>query len=127
MSNRSIAAPIDITLETALLKTMALKSNFDSYIGSVDTNRLLPTTRLLLADYKKYFQMFMEHESIDFGYFHIQFTQNWHRTDLDQMDIDYYRDYVFPAIIACTSDDIEYCLLGLINKNTTEELIRIAS
>ncbi len=122
--------PKDIVLETALLKTMSNRHNFTNYVNSVDKKRLLPATSLLLTDYEKYFILFPEHETIDFGQFQTQFTQNWHNNDLDQLDIEYYRDYVFPLITTNSSNYIDsktdHCLLGLMHKQTTEELLEVA-
>lgn len=119
--------PKDIILESALLSTMSRKQNFTVYANSVDHKRLLPATSLLLIDYKKYFDLFPEHEIIDFGQFQTQFTQNWHNKDLDLLDIEYYRDYVFPAISKMEAVDNDQCLLGLMHKQTAEELSEVAT
>lgn len=123
----TVIQPRDIILETALLKTMSDRQNFTSYVNSVDHNRVLPATKLLLKDYKRYFKLYPEHESVDFGQFQTQFTQNWHNKDLDQLDIEYYRDYVFPAIAKAHGSDLEHCLLGLMHKQTAEELSEVAN
>lgn len=123
----TVIQPKDITLETALLKTMTCKQNFTTYVNSVDHNRVLPTTKLLLTDYNKYFTLFPDHETIDFGQFQTQFTQNWHNKDLDILDIEYYRDYVFPAIQKYDNPDTEHCLLGLMHKQTAEKLSEVAN
>lgn len=115
--------PKDIILESALLSTMSHKQNFTLYVNSIDKKRLLPATSLLLTDYEKYFKLFPEHETVDFGQFQTQFTQNWHNKDLDQLDIEYYRDYVFPAIQK--AEGTEHCLLGLLKKQTTEEISEV--
>ncbi len=112
--------PKDIILESALLSTMSHRENFTLYVNSIDKKRLLPATSLLLTDYEKYFKLFPDHEIVDFGQFQTQFTQNWHNKDLDQLDIEYYRDYVFPAIQK--AEGTEHCLLGLMNKQTTEAI-----
>ncbi len=119
--------PKDITLETALLKTMSCKKNFTLYANSVDLNRVLPATKLLLKDYKRYFKLFPEHETVDFGQFQTQFMQNWHNKDLDQLMVEHYRDYVFPAIVNEAGSDLEHCLLGLMHKQTAEELSEVAN
>jgi AAA domain-containing protein len=125
VENKKVIEPKDIILESALLSTMSHKQNFNLYIHSVDKKRLLPATSLILADYARYFEMFKLHETVDFGQFQTQFTQNWHNKDLDQLDIEYYRDYVFPAIQK--AEGTEHCLLGLMNKQTTDELIEVAN
>ncbi len=119
--------PKDIILETALLKTMSCKQNFRLYVNSVDRNRVLPATKLLLGDYDKYFKLFPEHETVDFGQFLTQFSQNWHNKDLDQLDIEYYREFVFPAIVNADGSELEHCLLGLMHKQTAEELSEVAN
>jgi len=88
---------------------------------------VLPTTKLLLADYARYFELYKEHDTVDFGQFQTQFTQNWHNKDLDVLDIEYYRDYVFPAISKVESGNSEECLLGLMHKQTAEELSEVAN
>ncbi len=116
----TVIQPRDIVLESALLSTMSHRENFTLYVNSIDKKRLLPATSLLLTDYEKYFKLFPEHNTVDFGQFQTQFTQNWHNKDLDQLDIEYYRDYVFPAIQK--AEGTEHCLLGLMNKQTTEAI-----
>ncbi len=125
MENKKVIQPRDIILESALLSTMSNRQNYDLYINSVDKKRLLPATSLLLMDYKKYFDMYKVHNTVDFGQFLTQFSQNWHNKDLDQLDIEYYRDYVFPAIQK--AEGTEHCLLGLMHKQTTDELIEVAN
>ncbi len=131
MTNKVLISPKDIDLEVSLLQILASKHYFDYYIHFVDHNRALPTTSLLLKDYKKYFDLYPEHTTVDFGQFITQFTQNWHNKDLDQMDIEYYKDYVFPKITGQVAEhdtgQVEKCLLGLINKATTEELLAVAN
>jgi len=119
--------PKDISLETALLKSMSYKENFKAYSSAIDYKRVLPCTSLLLQDYGKYFELFTEHDHIDFGEFQTQFSHNWHINDLDQLDIEYYRDYVFPAIQKYDNNDVYTCLLGLIKKQAAEKLIQTVS
>ncbi len=119
--------PKDIILESALLSTMSRRENFTLYVNSIDKKRLLPQTLVVLNDYEKYFKMYPEHDTVDFGQFVTQFTQNWHRKDLEQFDIDIYRDCVFPAISKVESGKSDHCLLGLMNKQTTEELLEVAN
>lgn len=118
--------PKDIILESALLSTMSHRHNFTLYVNSIDKKRLLPATSLLLTDYERYFKLFPEHDTVDFGQFQTQFTQNWHNKDLDQLDIEYYRDYVFPAILRAHPLESEHALLGLMHKQLVEKLIEAA-
>jgi KaiC/GvpD/RAD55 family RecA-like ATPase len=118
-----VIASENIAIETSLLKVMSNRYYFNTYIDSLSKDRLLPNTSVLLKDYEKYFQIYPEHERVDFGLFFTQFSQNWHSHDFDNSDIEYYRDYVFPAIERAENEEVEKCLLGLIQKQTLQELV----
>ncbi len=86
----------DIELEAALLKSMALKENYEQFNTVLDTKKLIPLTFNLIKDYAKYYEKY--NEDINWETFYIEFSQNWHKKDLDGQDITYYRDVVFPLI-----------------------------
>lgn len=113
-----------IEIETALLKAMANRDNFELYSKSINKKRLYEATGVLLEDYEKYFDLYKEHKQIDFELFYTQFSQSWHNTDFDNEDINYYRDYVIPAINKADTKEVETSLLGLIQKQTLEEINR---
>jgi len=113
---------IDTRLETALLKNMSDRGIYEQYHHLIDYKRLLPNTELLLSDYGKYYKAYPAASSVEFTSFYTHFAQEWHTTDLEQTDIDYYRDYVFPAIEECPTMDIDKCLLGLIEKQCVEDI-----
>lgn len=87
---------VDIELEASLLKSMAIQKNYDQFIKVLDTKKLIPVTATLLNDYKKYYEK--HNEDINWETFYTEFTQNWHKKDLDAQDITYYRETVFPLI-----------------------------
>ena len=87
----------DIALEAALLKSMAIKSNYEQYYNILDTKKLIPITKSLLEDYRKYYDK--HNEDINWETFYTEFSQNWHKKDLDGDDVAYYRDTVFPLIL----------------------------
>lgn len=113
---------IDTQTETALLKSLSNRDNYDKYIKYVDIKRVLPNTSTLLKDYKRYYDKYTSHNDIDFGKFYTEFAQDWHVKDLEQQDIDYYRDYVFPAISNCPAGDAAECTRVLIDKQHVEEI-----
>lgn len=115
-----------VTLETALLKAMSNRHNFETYADSINRKRVLETTDILLHDYKKYFELYPTHKEIDFSIFFTQFSQTWHGSNLSDEDINFYRDYVFPAIEKTKGSEVESSLLGLLQKNTMDSLISLA-
>lgn len=114
--------PVDVALEASLLNVMSLKQNFDLYNLYIDYKRVLPNTASVLKDYKKYYELYSEHEKINWDLFYTQFSQNWHAKDLENNDIEYYRDYVFKAIKEAENKDVESCLLGLMQRQAIDEL-----
>lgn len=88
----------DIELESALLKSMANRYNFDNFRSCLDAKRLIPITNILLNDYQKYYEKYTDHKEIDWTIFYTDFTQVWHRKDDIGDDIEYYRETVFPLV-----------------------------
>lgn len=115
----------DIDIEIDLLKSMSKRNNFETYNDSIDIKRIFPSTKLMLEDYAKYFKLY-DHDKIDFKAFYTQFSNSWHNKDLDVDDVEYYRDYVFPAIAKSDAEQAETSLLGLIQKQTLEEINKSA-
>lgn len=87
----------DISLEASLLKALAVKKNYKQFASSLDKKKLIPTTAVLLDDYKKYYAAH-SHDEIDWGLFYTEFSQNYHKEDLKTADLKYYREIVFPVI-----------------------------
>lgn len=112
----------DTTLEASLLKVFAVREQYNTFMSQIDVKRLLQNTELLLKDYGKYFDLYKDHASIDFGLFYTQFSQDWHINSLTTDQIEYYRDYVFPAIKAAQPESVESCLISLIKQKTLEDL-----
>ena len=118
---------IDITLEKALLKNFLKREVYETYIEAVDFKRLLPNTKLLLTDYDAYYKLYPEASLIDLGVFYTHFAQDWHNKDIEQSDLEYYRDAVFPAIAACEEIEAEKCLLGLMQKTFESQIQSIGT
>lgn len=116
----------DLEIETALLKAMSNRFNFETYNDSINTKRIYEATGVVLKDYEKYFNLYKEHKEVDFKLFYTQFSQSWHNDDLDNEDITYYRDYVLPAIDKANAQEVETSLLGLMQKQTLEEINKSA-
>jgi hypothetical protein len=116
----------DVAIETALLKAMSRRYNFETYNSTINTKRIYPATEVLLKDYAKYFKLYEEHKEVDFELFYTQFSQSWHNDDLDNEDITYYRDWVLPAIEKADSLEVETSLMGLIQKQALEEINKSA-
>lgn len=122
-----MAAPIkktDIAIEVDLLKSMSKRYNFETYNDNIDVKRIYPSTKLLLEDYAKYFNLY-DHDTINFDVFYTQFNTSWHN-DMDADDVEYYRDYVFKAIKDSDAQQAETSLLGLIQKQTIQEINKIS-
>lgn len=96
---------------------MSNRKNFETFVEFVDVKRLLPNTSLLLKDYKKYFESFIEHSNINWGTFTTEFAQHWHSRDLDEDDITYYRDVVIPLIDKVDDQDVKGVLVGLLDRD----------
>lgn len=114
----------DINLETALLKGMSYKDNYQKYYDSIDKKRLLPPTANLLYDYEKYFKLFPEHETIDWELFYTQFSQSWH-LDLDEQSFRDFKDFTLPAILNNTEQDVAACLVGIIKKTFGDQISQL--
>jgi len=118
---------IDVTLEKALLKDFLNRETYEKYIEVVDFKRLLPNTKLLLQDYGIYYNLYPETKNIDLGVFYTHFAQDWHTKDMEQNDLEYYRDAVFPAIDSCEAMEAEKCLLGLMHKKFETQIQEIGT
>ena len=116
----------DVAIETALLKAMSQRFNFETYNDSINTKRIFPATEVVLKDYAKYFELYKEHKEVNFELFYTQFSQSWHNDDLDNEDITYYRDYVLPAIDKADKQEVETSLLGVMQKQALEEINKSA-
>lgn len=112
----------DIQVETNILKAMSNRFNFETYGDSIDKKVLFPATKEVLKNYEKYFELYKEHKEVDFKLFYTEFAQSWSSDNLDSEDITYYRDYVFPSIVEADTQDVEKSLLGLMQKQTLEEI-----
>lgn len=98
----------DISLEASLLNALAIKKNYDQFVDVLEPKRLIPITALLLKDYKKYFDKF--NTDIDWSLFYTEFCE-WHRKDLDEHDLAYYRETVFPLISNSQNENVYISLL----------------
>ncbi len=101
----------DISLESGLLKALSIKKNYNQFIKTLDTKRLIPITAGLLKDYGRYYEQY--NNDIDWEVFYTDFVHNWHKKDFDESDIAYYRDTVFPLI---RNSEIENVFTQLLQK-----------
>ncbi len=102
-----------VLIEIALLKALAIKDNYTNYYNYIMHERLLIETQTLLDCYKDYYTLYPDHKYIDFEMFLTQFTSNWHAKDMNQEDIELYRDAI-TKISHADAIDSESALLGLI-------------
>lgn len=108
----------DIQLEASLLKALAIKNVYNKFVGVLDHKRLIPTTAILLKDYKTYYEQY--DKDIDWGVFYTEFAHNWHTRDMDEHDLVYYRETVFPLIQQSIVDDNVYT--ALLEREATAKL-----
>jgi hypothetical protein len=114
-----------VAVETALLKALSRRDNFDSYYSYVDIGRLFPETSVLILDYKNYYDMYPSHSAIDFDTFLTQFNSNWHSKDMTHGDICVYRDIIL-RIRDSDEVEAEHSLLGLVNTQFIAQINRLA-
>lgn len=107
----------EITAEFSLLKMFLNKDIYNTYTKSLDHRRLMPSTALLLKDYEKYFSQYPQDNIIVLERFYSHFTQEWHRRDLDESDIEIYNNQIFPNIEQAPEDKM--CLEFLIKEHTS--------
>ncbi len=93
----------DIQLEAALLKSMSIKKNYDAFYRVLDVKKLIPITASVLKDYETYYAKY--NEDVNWDTFYNEFTQNWHKRDMDDLDVAYYRETVFPLIRNAVVED----------------------
>ena len=86
----------DISLESSLLKALAIKKNYEQFAQVLDTKRLIPLMAGLLKDYDKYYKKY--EKDINWDEFYTEWAHNWHAKDMDERDVEYYREQVFPLI-----------------------------
>ena len=127
------SSQIDTKLESSLLKIMSNRENFLKYYNVLDLDRLLINTKTLLNNYDMYYKTCQDNQ-IDFGKFHTHFV-TWHKKDLDNNELDYYRDVVYRIIENADDSDAESIITALDQrvfeqkiKETTDpdELIKLA-
>jgi hypothetical protein len=109
-------------IELTLLKALSTKYNYDKYIALVDKERLMQDTSLMLDDFGKYYDRYPNHKDIEYGTFYAHFAQDWHKKDLDNEDINYYRKTVIPALEKHADDDTQSVLLALESREVTQKI-----
>ena len=113
-----------VLLETGLLKAMSIRESYENYINYVIYERLLPETQTLLECYKMYYGLYQEHRQIDFESFLTQFCSNWHAQDMNNEDMEIYKEAIH-KLHTDESIDSEQALLGLINRQTLDDIIKV--
>ncbi len=114
-----------VLVESSLLKALAIRQNYETYINYVVLERLLPETKTLVEAYAEYYKLYSEHQEIQFDVFLTQFCSNWHSKDMHDEDIEWYKQ-VIEKVQANNEVDTETALLGLINKQFIDEVNKIA-
>ena len=109
-------------VEVTLLKALSTKYNYEKYIELVDKKRLMQDTSVLLEYFGKYYDRYPDHSTIDFSTFYAHFAQDWHKKDLDDEDIKYYRETVVPALEKHSDDDTQTVLLALEARDVSQKI-----
>ncbi len=116
-----------VTAEAALLKSMSLRSNYTNYWSYVNTDVLNKDSAVIGNDLQKYFDLYQDHEEVDWDLFTTQFCSNWHSIDTSNEDLLYYKEFVIPEIKSSEfSSDTHSCLLGVINKEVLEKINKLS-
>jgi archaellum biogenesis ATPase FlaH len=106
----------NLIIETQLLKALSIKSAYEEYAQYVDMTRVMPTTKEMLAFYEGWYK---KHDTdVNFGDLYTQIAS----TNKDLPDVEYYRDYVIPAVAQCTAEPIDVVLASLIEKQTAAKI-----
>lgn len=106
----------NLIIETQLLKALSTKSAYEEYAQYVDMTRVMPTTKEMLAFYEGWYK---KHDTdINFGDLYTQIAS----TNKDLPDVEYYRDYVIPAVSQCIAGPIDVVLASLIEKQTAAKI-----
>lgn len=113
-----------VLVETAFLKCMLEREVFNEYQNVVPKKRLLKETQILLEDYKKYFDLYPDHQSLNLSQFYTHFATEW-RAGYDELKLDYYRDHVFPAILAVEALDVSEVKNSLLRLQYQDELKKL--
>lgn len=113
-----------VMLETALLNALAIKENYDNYNGFIERKNLLKETLTILDCYELYFNMYGDHQKIDWQLFLTQFCSNWHAQDMLQEDIKFFKEAISKLEIG-NCQDSESAILGLINKQLADNIKKI--
>jgi len=113
-----------VIIESALLKALSVRRNYDDYNVYVQHDKLLPETRTLLEAYTEYYLLYPEHETIAFDLFLTQFCSNWHATDMLQEDLTWFRSAI-GTIASAAFEEAESALLGLVNKQFIDHIAQV--
>jgi hypothetical protein len=114
------------TLEKNLLHALANQEIYRSYRKYLPKRgRLLPTTSLLLRDYSRYFDVYPNHEKIDFEEFSSLFVTTWHSNDLVDEELTFYIENILPRLSEPPEMDYAHSLVGLFTTQMLEELHKV--
>jgi replicative DNA helicase len=113
----------DIALEASLLKALATQDNYNKFINVLDKKRLISITSNLLKDYKSYYELYKK--DIDWATFYTEFAHNWHKRDMDEHDLAYYRETVFPLIQNSVVDDSVF--IALLEREASNKIEDVVS
>lgn len=115
-----------VLVETALLKALSVKQNYDDYYMYVMYDKLLPETQTLLDAYTEYYKLYGDCVEINFDMFLTQFCTNWHAADMTNDDMRFFKAVIL-NIKNAELEEAESALLGLINKQFIETVNKIGT
>lgn len=102
---------------------MANRDTFTYYRKYLDGKWVIPQTKILLSDYKKYYDMYPEHGEINFDVFLTHFTTSWHNVDMSQDDMAFYCDNIIPKLKEEPEEDYQSCLTGLLGRDALSKIV----
>jgi hypothetical protein len=110
-------------LEKNLLHSLSRREYFEQYRRYLPRkSRLLPTTDLLLRDYKRYYDLYPDHTDIDFEEFSSLFISTWHNEDLPDEDLQFYSNNILPKLLESPDEEAEKSLIGLFNREFVDTI-----
>lgn len=110
--------------QLSLLKLMSIRENYESYHSYIDYNILQRETKLLLQDYKKYYDLEETKEEIDLDVFHTFFQNKWHKTSLSAEEHKAF-SILIENIKNTPLNEVEPCLLGFFALESTNRIEKI--
>ncbi len=109
-----------MSIELELIQAMSVRENYEKFSDHVNHNRLMKDSAILLKDFGKWFKLHPDDDQINYDSFITHFAQDWHKKDLDDDDIKYFNEKVFPVLKETQDIDCTKTLLSLYEKQTSD-------